>query len=107
MSVRSMWFAGAVVLGLSSVAPAGAADVLTLARVRQLAAADQPQLVAQSAAVQAARETAVAEAQLPDPRLKLGLQNVPVDGFALNREPMTQAIADERRTRCAPAPDRA
>ncbi len=92
MSVRSMWFAGAVVLGLSSVAPAGAADVLTLARVRQLAAADQPQLVAQSAAVQAARETAVAEAQLPDPRLKLGLQNVPVDGFALNREPMTQAI---------------
>jgi cobalt-zinc-cadmium efflux system outer membrane protein len=92
MSIRHILFAGAVVLGVSSGTPAGAADVLNLARVRQLAAAGQPQLVAQSAAVQAARETAVAEAQLPDPRLKLGLQNVPVDGFALNREPMTQAM---------------
>lgn len=83
--------AGALALGLFSGPPAGAADSLSYARVRQLAAADQPQLAAQASAVQAAREQAVAEGQLPDPRLKLGLQNLPVDSFALNREPMTQS----------------
>lgn len=91
MSVQSI-FAGVLALGLLSGATAGAAEILTLSRVRQLAAADQPQLVAQSAAVQAAREQAVAEGQLPDPRLKLGLQNVPIDSLALNREPMTQSV---------------
>lgn len=85
-------FVGLVVAGLLAGAPADAAEVLTLARVKQLALADQPQLAAQSAAVRAAREQAVADGQLPDPRLKLGLANVPVDGFALNREPMTQTM---------------
>ncbi|MBK6971744.1 MAG: TolC family protein [Sterolibacteriaceae bacterium] len=85
-------FAELVLLGLLAGAPAGAAEVLTLARVRQLALADQPQLTGQSAAVRAAREQAVADGQLPDPRLKLGLANLPVEGFALNREPMTQTM---------------
>lgn len=91
MSIQ-LFRAGCLILGLLSGSQTGAAELLTLARVRQLATVEQPQLTAQSAAVQAAREQAVAEAQLPDPRLKLGLQNVPVDGFALNRDSMTQTM---------------
>jgi len=32
----------------------------------------------------------IADGQLPDPKLKLDLSNVPVDGFDLDQEPMTQ-----------------
>ena len=39
---------------------------------------------------QAARAEAVAARQLPDPRLSLGANNLPVDTFALDQEPMTQ-----------------
>ena len=36
------------------------------------------------------REQSVAEDTLPDPKLKLGLMNVPTDTYAFNQEPMTQ-----------------
>ena len=62
---------------------------LTLARVQQLALESQPSLTAIEAGARAAREGAVAEGQLPDPRLKLGIANVPEDSFALNRDSMT------------------
>lgn len=71
---------------------AWAGPPLTLARVQQLALENQPALMALQAEVRAGHESAVAEGQLPDPRLKLGLQNVPTDSFALNREPMTQTM---------------
>jgi outer membrane protein TolC len=62
---------------------------LTLSRVQQLALESQPSLTAIEAGARAAREGAVAEGQLPDPRLKLGIANVPEDSFALNRDSMT------------------
>ena len=71
---------------------ASAAPPLTLARVMELAADNQPSLAALQAGVRAGREGAVAEGQLPDPRLKLGLLNVPTDSFALNRESMTTTM---------------
>ena len=35
-------------------------------------------------------ESAVAEAELPDPQLRFGALNVPTDSFDLDQEPMTQ-----------------
>jgi outer membrane protein TolC len=65
---------------------------LTLERVQALAVQNQPALVAGEAGAQGTREAAIAEGQLPDPRLKLGLMNVPIETFALNRDPMTQTM---------------
>lgn len=67
-------------------------SVLTLDRVRALALEQQPQLQAQDAALRAVRNQGVQDAQLPDPRLKLGLQNLPVETLSLNRDPMTQTM---------------
>jgi len=36
------------------------------------------------------REQAITEDTLPDPKIKLGMMNVPTDTYALNQEPMTQ-----------------
>jgi outer membrane protein TolC len=72
--------------------PALADPPLTLTRVQQLAVESQPSLAALQAEVGAGRENAVAEGQLPDPRLKVGVQNVPTDSFALNEDPMTQTM---------------
>lgn len=36
------------------------------------------------------REQSIAEDTLPDPKIKLGVMNVPTDTYALNQEPMTQ-----------------
>ena len=50
------------------------------------------QLVAQDAAAQASREMAVAAGQRPDPTLKVGINNLPVNGadrFSLGRDFMT------------------
>lgn len=57
------------------------------------AARDRSQaLVATEAEVQAARERAIAAGQLPDPTLKLGVNNLPIEGadrFSLTRDFMT------------------
>jgi len=36
------------------------------------------------------KEQSIAEDTLPDPKIKLGVMNVPVDTYSLNQEPMTQ-----------------
>ncbi|NRF71201.1 TolC family protein [Aquincola sp. S2] len=82
---------------VSTIAVAGAAAAqgtatLTLDRALQLAQQRSRQLVAQDAAAGAAREMAVAAGQRPDPSLKAGINNLPVDGsdrFSLSRDFMT------------------
>lgn len=67
---------------------------LTLAEVQRLAVQHQPLLEGQSALVAAARERAVSAGQLPDPQLKLGVLNLPVDSadaWRFNRDSMTQS----------------
>jgi outer membrane protein TolC len=67
-------------------APLSLADALRLAQDRSR------QLPAQDAAVAAARDMAVAAAQKPDPVLKAGINNLPVNGpdrFSLTRDFMT------------------
>lgn len=97
------------------VAPpvAGAQSALTLAEAQRLAAERSRQLVAQDSTVVAAREMAVAAGQLPDPVLRFGVDNLPIEGmdrFSLNRDFMTMRRigvmqeftgAEKRRLRAA------
>lgn len=53
---------------------------LTLSQAQQLAVARSHQLIAQDLAVTASREMAIAAGQLPDPVLKAGIDNLPING---------------------------
>ena len=69
-----------------------AEEPLSLREAQQLAASRSGQLLAQDAATRAAREMAVSAGQLPDPVLKLGIDNLPVTGpdrLSLGRDFMT------------------
>lgn len=86
---------------------------LSLAETVALATARAGDAESSRGAVEAAIQMAVAAGQLPDPVLKLGLDNVPVSGpdkFSLSRDFMTQRSigvaqeftrADKRRARAA------
>ena len=80
----------AALIGIA-VLPAQAAP-LTLDEALRLAQARSRQLPAQTASATAAREMAAVAGQRPDPTLKAGLNNLPVDGpdrFSLTRDFMT------------------
>jgi outer membrane protein TolC len=83
----------ALLLGALHWPIAAAADAsLTLPEAQRLAVARSRQLVARDAATTAAREMAVAAAQLPDPVASLGINNLPVNGedaWSLTRDFMT------------------
>lgn len=97
----------AVLLALQS----WGAEPLTLAEAQRLALARSQQLAANDASASAARRMAQAAAQLPDPVLKFGVDNVPLSGadrFSLTRDFMTMRrigvmqelpSADKRRLR--------
>ncbi|MGH8864000.1 MAG: TolC family protein [Burkholderiales bacterium] len=70
----------------------GAEAPLTLAEAQRRAVERSHQISAQDAAVASSREMAVAAGQLPDPMLKLGIDNLPIDGpdqFSLTNDFMT------------------
>jgi outer membrane protein TolC len=80
----------ALVLGSTPVSWAD--SPLSLSEALHVAADRSQQLVAQDALVLSAREQAVLAAQLPDPVLKLGVDNLPVNGddrFSLTNDFMT------------------
>lgn len=64
---------------------------LTLAEAEDLALAGEPGHAALRARAEALGEQAVAAGQLPDPTLRIGLANFPVESGSFSREPMTQA----------------
>ncbi len=82
-----------IVLAPALPHPAQAAGApLTLAEAQSIAVARAPQVAAFGHAAQAAREMAVAAGRLPDPVLKLGIDNLPVEGadrFNVAADPMT------------------
>lgn len=94
-------------------AGAAAAPALTLAQAQQRAVERSQQLLAQGLAADAAREMAVAAAQLPDPVLKAGVDNLPVSGaqryrvgadsMTMRRIGLSQELtgSDKRRWRAA------
>jgi outer membrane protein TolC len=86
---------------------------LTLDQALRVAQERSQLVVAQGAAAAASRDLAVAAGRLPDPTLKLGINNLPVDGpdaFSLTRDFMTMGSigvmqeftrADKREARTA------
>lgn len=82
-----------IALGWIIVTQASAAS-LSMADVQRLAVEHQPLLQTVSAGALAARERAISAGQLPDPQLKFGFQNLPVDtadAGRFNRDSMTQS----------------
>ena len=63
---------------------------LSLAEAEALAVGGDPIIRDHHARAAALGEQAVADGQLPDPRIKLGLMNFPTDTFDRGQEPMTQ-----------------
>lgn len=80
-------------LGVLSIPSAAAADApLSFAESLRIAVVESPQLDSQRAMVDAAREMAGPAGELPDPKLKLGVENVPTNGpdsWSLTRDFMT------------------
>ena len=80
-------------LGMAIVSVNGyAQQALSLDRALQLAQSRSRQLSAHDAAATASREMAQAAGQLPDPTLKFGVNNLPINGedrFSLTRDFMT------------------
>jgi outer membrane protein TolC len=69
-----------------------AQQALTLEQALRVAQDRSRQLVAQDSAASASREMAIAAGQLPDPTLKAGINNLPINGpdrFSLTRDFMT------------------
>ena len=76
---------------LASVA-CSAAPALSLVEAQRIASANAPQLQAQAAAVRAAEAAGLSAGELADPKLIVGLDNLPVDGadrFSVARDFMT------------------
>lgn len=83
-------------LGLPGI-PVHGAD-LTLAEAERLALQAEPGVQAAEARAAAHRERAVSAGELPDPRIRMGVMNLPVDTFSFTRENMTQAQLGVRQS---------
>ena len=76
---RSIAMLLAMAVALASRQAIAADPPLTLAEAQRRAVERSRQLVAQDAAVNAARQMAVSAGQLPDPVATLGINNLPID----------------------------
>jgi outer membrane protein TolC len=70
--------------------PGGIHAALELDSAIRTALENDPAIAASRASARAYSENAIADGQLPDPKLRTGLVNVPVDDFDIDSEPMTQ-----------------
>lgn len=87
MNVRILVLAGGICIALPAFA-----QPLTLGEAQRRAVERSRQLSAQDSAVTASREMAVAAGQLPDPTLKIGIQDLPVtgpDAYSVTRDSFT------------------
>jgi outer membrane protein TolC len=73
------------------------AEGLSLTQAEALAIERDPGREALEARTRAMIERAVAVAQWPDPQLRFGFANLPVDSFSVSQEPMTQTIVGLRQ----------
>ena len=76
-------------LALLTLSFASRAD-LGLGETVRLALLDDPAVTASRARARALSDNAIADGQLPDPKLQTGIWNLPVDNFDIDREPSTQ-----------------
>ena len=66
------------------------ANNLTLLQAEQIALTDEPGLISQNWQVRSLKEKAVADGQLMDPKIQIGLVNLAADSFDFGQEAMTQ-----------------
>jgi outer membrane protein TolC len=74
---------------LLAVSPIAQAE-LSLAEAEQLALEADPAVTASRSRALALQEQAVADGQLPDPKLTMGVWNVPLDDFSMKKEGSSQ-----------------
>ncbi len=67
-----------------------AAEVLTLDKAEQFALLNEPGILGLDAKTQSMMHRSVAAGELMDPKLQIGLLNLPSDSFDFDQEPMTQ-----------------
>lgn len=89
MQTPNRWGVFAILLLIAAGHPA-AVMAMSLAEAQALAREHDPELERLAAEIRAAESRAVAAGELPDPKLSLGAMNVPVPGFSLSDEPMSQ-----------------
>jgi outer membrane protein TolC len=80
----------ALTLTMLATATLAAQPTLTLSTAEQLALTDDPVIGSLQARTLAKQDMAVADGQLPDPQLRTGIYNLPLDNFDVSREPTTQ-----------------
>lgn len=86
LPAQAVWSAGNAPLSLHPLHP------LTLSEAQALATREAPQLAAQRAAVDAARQSVGPAGEQSDPKLIVGIENLPVEGadrFRVTRDSMT------------------
>ena len=66
------------------------AMALNLQQSEQIALQNDPMIASMMATSRAQENESVAASTLPDPQLRLGMFNVPLDTFSVSQEPMTQ-----------------
>jgi len=77
---------------VATLSHAADGESLSLVEALKIGERASPRLVAQGAALAAARESMSRAGQLPDPKLRFGIDNLPVTGpdkFSYNADPMT------------------
>ena len=82
----------AVLLALLSVSAAHAADPLTLGEAVTLAVNQDPVAKQLNAETQAMSDQAVSAGQWPDPKVSLGLVNLPTNSYAVGKDSMTMQM---------------
>ncbi len=85
-------YRAAALLALAGLAAAACAEPLSFDDALALAVRDTPVLRAESAQIDAARQAAIPAGELPDPKLALGVDNLPIDGpdrYSLSADFMT------------------
>ncbi|MDH5259353.1 MAG: TolC family protein [Gammaproteobacteria bacterium] len=81
-----------MLLSLSAFSSQGVALELTIKDAEGVAIQNDPLIIKHQAKASSYMEESVSDSQWPDPRLKFGLANVPISGFSLEKEAMTQTV---------------
>jgi outer membrane protein TolC len=80
----------ALLLMLLSACALGVRAELSLADAERLALEADPAVIASQSRALALQEQAIADGQLPDPKLTVGVWNVPLDDFSMKKEGSSQ-----------------
>jgi outer membrane protein TolC len=95
--VYIIFFASTVLLPWTSIASAQQRVPLTLAEAEDLALAGEPGRLALEAQAAALDERAIVAGELPDPMLRVGLNNYPLESGGFTTEGMTQVMVGYRQ----------